>query len=222
MGVGKVHYICDKCWEDIELITMPYCDICGRLMIPNAMLTRPDGTYICRWCLRSPPEFSRVRSIAYYDEAIREAIILFKRRKVMAKHLAELIAEHAPTLLDFSEYDYIVPVPLHKKRYRERGYNQAELLAKSMEKLAQTPVLTNNIIRIKYTEQQRKFKSRKEKSENVRGVFSVKHPKEIKDSTILLVDDVLTTGSTVSEIAETMLNAGANRVDVFTIARTGQ
>lgn len=222
LGVGKVHYICDECWKNIELITMPYCDICGRLMIPNAMFARPDGTYTCRWCLRNPPEFSKVRSIAYYDDAIREAIILFKKRKVMAKHLSEFIAEHAPALLDLSEYDNLVPIPLHKRRHRERGYNQAELLAQSFEKFAQIPVLTNNVIRIKYTEQQRKFKSNREKRENVEGVFRVKHPEEIKDATILLIDDVLTTGATVSEIAGTLLNAGANRVDVFTIARAGQ
>jgi len=191
-------------------------------MIPNAMLARADGTYNCRWCLRNPPEFSKTRSIAYYDNAIREAIILFKRKKIMAKHLAELVAEHAPALFDFSDYDYLVPVPLHKRRYRERGYNQAELLARSLEKLTQIPVLANNLTRIKYTEQQRKFKSRKEKRENVEGVFKVRHPEEIKDATILLIDDVLTTGATVSEIARTLLNAGANRVDVFTIARAGQ
>lgn len=222
MGVGKVNYICDECWENIELITRPYCDICGRLMIPNAMLARPEGTSICRWCLRNPPEFSQARSITYYDKAIREAIILFKKKRVMAKHLAELVAEHAPALLEFSEYDYLAPVPLHKRRYRERGYNQAELLARSLAKLARIPVLTNNLIRIKYTQQQRKFKSQREKRENVKGVFRIRDPEEIKNATILLIDDVLTTGATVSEIAGTLLNVGANRVDVFTIARAGQ
>jgi len=187
-----------------------------------SILARPDSMYNCRWCLRNPPEFSKARSIAYYDDAIREAIILFKKRKVMARHLAELMAEHAPALFDFSDYDYLVPVPLHKRRYRERGYNQAELLAQSLEKLTQIPVLANNLIRIKYTEQQRKFRSRQEKFKNVEGVFKVRHPEEIKDATILLIDDVLTTGATVSEIARTLLNASANRVDVFTIARAGQ
>jgi ComF family protein len=222
MGVGTVHYICDDCWEQIELISEPYCEICGK---PMDFKTTSDhaGTNKCRLCQRQQTKFSKACSIALYESTLRQAIHLFKYegKMIMAKHFAELIRDCLPTLFELSDYNYLIPVPLHKKRYKERGFNQSELLAYELEKLFDIPVHLGNLVRVKNTKPQFSLETREEKLTNVQGAFEVREPEKIEWKNILLVDDIFTTGATVSEIAKSLLNAGANRVDVFTLARAG-
>ena len=139
----------------------------------------------------------------------------------MAKHFAELIKDTVPTLFDLSDYNYLIPVPLHKDRSRERGFNQSELLARELENLFDIPIHLGNLVRVKNTKPQFSLETREEKLTNVQNAFEVREPEKIEWKNILLVDDIFTTGATVSEIAKTLLNAGANRVDVFTLARAG-
>jgi len=222
MGVGHVHYICDDCWEQIEFISKPYCEICGK---PMDFDTTSDlsGTHKCQWCLRQRPIFSKARSVASYEPTLRQAIHLFKYEKkiVMAKHFAELMKDTVPTLFELSDYNYLIPVPLHKKRYEERGFNQAEILARELENLFDIQIHLGNLVRVKDTEPQFSLETREKKLTNVQNAFEVREPEEIEWKNILLVDDIFTTGATVSEIAKTLLDAGANRVDVFTLARAG-
>ncbi|MBM3236975.1 ComF family protein [Candidatus Poribacteria bacterium] len=222
MGVGKVHYICDDCWEQIEFISEPYCEICGKPVEPNA-ISDHGGTHKCRWCRQQHPKFSKARSIALYEPTLRQAIHLFKyeSKVVMVKHFAELIKGAAPGLFDLSDYNYLIPVPLHKSRYAERGFNQSELLARELKNLFDIPLHIGNIIRDKKTEPQFSLETREDKFKNVENAFKVCEPEKIEWKNILLVDDIFTTGATVSEIAKTLLDKGANRVDVFTLARAG-
>jgi len=222
MSVGKVHYICDDCWEQIEFISEPYCEICGKPIDFNPTPGH-DGTQKCRWCWRHQPKFSKARSIASYELTLRQAIHLFKYEKkiVMAKHFAELMKDTAPKLFDLSDYNYIIPVPLHKSRYEERGFNQSELLARELENLFDIPLHLGNLVRVKDTRPQFSLETREEKLTNVQDAFEVREPEKIEWKNILLVDDIFTTGATVSEIAKTLLSEGANRVDVFTLARAG-
>lgn len=220
MGVGHVHYICDDCWEQIELISKPYCETCGRAMDPKAA---HRGNHKCWWCRRQPPSFSKARSIAHYEPTFKDAIHLFKykNKTVMARHFGELMQTTVPALFEISDYDYLMPVPLHKKRYRERGFNQAELLAHQLKQIFEIPMHTGNLIRVKHTQPQFSLESREEKLQNVQNAFKVRYPGKIEGRTLLLIDDIFTTGATVSEIARTLLDAGACRVDVLTLARAG-
>jgi ComF family protein len=222
LGVGKVHYICDDCWEQIEFINAPYCDICGKPMAFNAT-SGHGGTQTCRWCWRQQAKFSKARSIASYEPTLRQAIHLFKYegKIVMAKHFAELIKDNVPTLFELSDYNYIIPVPLHKNRYKERGFNQAEILACELANLFDIPIHLGNVVRVNETKPQFSLETREDKIKNVQDAFEVREPEGIEWKNILLVDDIFTTGATVSEIAKTLLNSGANRVDVFTLARAG-
>jgi len=112
-------------------------------------------------------------------------------------------------------------VPLHKNRYTERGFNQSEFLARELENLFDIPLHLGNVVRVNDTAPQFSLGTREEKLTNVRDAFKVFEPEKIEWKNILLVDDIFTTGATVSEIAKTLLDAGANRVDVFTLARVG-
>ena len=222
MGVGKVHYICDDCWEQIEFISEPYCEICGKPVDLNP--TSDDGgTQKCRWCWQHQSQFSKARSIASYKPTLRQAIHLFKYEKkvVMAKHFAELMQDTVPTLFELSDYNYIIPVPLHKKRYKERGFNQAEILARELNNLFDIPIHLGNVVRVNETKPQFSLETREDKIKNVQDAFEVREPEKIEWKNILLVDDIFTTGATVSEIAKTLLSERANRVDVFTLARAG-
>jgi len=222
MGVGHVHYICDDCWEQIEFINEPYCEICGKPIDFNPTSGR-GGTQKCRWCFRHQTKFSKARSVASYEPTLRQAIHLFKyeRKIVMARHFAELMKDTVPTLFELSDYNYLIPVPLHKKRYKERGFNQSELLAHELKNLFDIQIHLGNLVRVNDTKPQFSLETREEKLANVQGAFKVQEPEEIEWKNILLVDDIFTTGATVSEIAKTLLGAGANRVDVLTLARAG-
>ena len=114
-----------------------------------------------------------------------------------------------------ANYDEIVPVPLYKTRKRERGYNQSEEIAKALSHIFQIPVKSEHLLRTRSTLSQTKM-SEKEREQNVRNAFSC--PVRLTDSNILLVDDVITTGSTIEACVKALLSAGAKKVDVFAIA----
>ena len=179
--------------------------------------------YKCRWCGPQKPIFSKSRSIAFYEPTLRQAIHLFKYegKIIMVKHFAELMKDTVSTLFELSDYNYLIPVPLHKNRYTERGFNQSELLARELENLFDISLHLGNVVRVNDTAPQFSLGTREEKLTNVRDAFKVFEPEKIEWKNILLVDDIFTTGATVSEIAKTLLDAGANRVDVFTLARVG-
>ncbi|MEE9137513.1 MAG: ComF family protein [candidate division NC10 bacterium] len=135
----------------------------------------------------------------------------------MGGPLGRLMADRATHLFGHPTLDAVVPVPLHRNRERERGFNQAEILARVVGKRLQRPVLRKTLRRIRPTLPQ--TGKRRERVRNVRGAFAVGNPEKIKDRTFLLVDDVLTTGATVNECAKVLMKAGAQRVLVYTLAR---
>lgn len=127
------------------------------------------------------------------------------------------MAERATTLFDQPSVDAVVPVPLHRQRERERGFNQSEILASVVARSSRLPVLRKALTRIRATLPQT-GKSR-ERARNVRGAFAVGNPEMVKERILLLVDDVLTTGATVNECAKVLMKAGARGVLVYTLAR---
>jgi ComF family protein len=117
----------------------------------------------------------------------------------------------------FHEADILVPVPLHPRKFRQRGYNQSEWIAKGISESMSIPLLTDNLIREIHTSTQTR-KNRFERWRNVEGIFRVKEPSEIFQKHVLIVDDVITTGSTLEAAAEALLQAGAGKVSVATLA----
>jgi ComF family protein len=214
------HYICSSCWDQVKYIDMPYCEKCGHPLDPASTL--PEKVFFCADC---PDEasFGKARSIAYYyDSATGEAIRLLKDngKTIMAGKLADMMAKGVHDLLDVNDYDCIVPVPIHKKKLRKRGYNQMDLIGRKMSAKLGIPIDAQSLIKSVHTLPQRGLERRAERIENIKGSFSIIDPSKIAGKRVLLIDDVMTTGSTANECARVLMKEGkASNVDVLTLTR---
>jgi ComF family protein len=217
--VAVDEHFCHGCLPFVQAITAPLCPRCG---IPFSTDVGPD--HECGGCLATPPPFRQARAWAYYhygetsQQPVSEAIQQFKyhRNLSVGKLLAQLAAIHFP--FPNATYDVIIPVPLHIDRLRWRGFNQALLLSRTIGRTHRVRVDPFILERSRPTVPQTQLKE-SERRENVRGAFTVTTPERIQDQRILLVDDVYTSGATVAECATALSRAGAQVIDVFTLAR---
>jgi ComF family protein len=149
---------------------------------------------------------------------LRESVLQLKRQPHISQHLETLLlAAAGREPLNLSTR--IIPVPLHPRRQRSRGFNQASILAQAVSKSLGMPLDEVSLVRVSSTEKYRAGLDAKGRQDTVAGAFAVRHARLISDENILLVDDVFTTGATVSTCAETLIKAGAKSVFVLTIAR---
>jgi ComF family protein len=208
--------ICQVCWNSLVTLTDPFCPYC------KSFIEEEDTE--CSFC-KSAGEFSEdhkillVRSLGRFDEYYKELIHRFKYGKKipLGKRLAQRLGETINSDPRFLKSDFLIPVPLHKSRYRERGFNQSEIVAEEISKIAGLPLLKNVLLRKKNTKDQTNL-SFQEREENVKGAFVVTQPEIINGKRIVLVDDVITTGATLSECARTLRQAGAEKILGMTIA----
>lgn len=194
---------CPECWSKLEPIPQPYCPQCG---MPAPIL---EG--LCGACRRGDHAFDFARSLFLFTDAMREILHHFKYsgRVSLGRALGRRLREHM--LEEGFTGRLAVPVPLHRKRERERGFNQAELLARHLGVTVDRDLL----LRRKNTPSQTGL-SRSQRALNLSAAFEVRGtPPEC----VLVVDDVYTTGATLHEIAKTLKRAGAERVEVLTVAR---
>jgi ComF family protein len=224
--------VCEECLGAMRPITGGLCSICGeRLVSPFAFAPEPCSSETagarCGLCRRLEPPYVKATAYGSYESGLRELIHLLKYNQVrpaanvLGRMLAEAIADLQP-LLAGSEV-LVVPVPLHRRKLRERGFNQSELIARAALKLQ--PAVDRFRLSATALERRRETKSqiglsRHQRRENIRGAFAVANPHEVAGLGILLVDDVFTTGTTVSECARILRRAGASKVCVATVART--
>lgn len=211
-------YICKDCFSKIEFITPPYCDKCGKILIDSFKeIEKP----ICRDCHSLKRHFYKARAVGIYEEALREGIHLLKFEKKVGIHkplgdlLVRYLKEQQDDLID--RIDFVIPVPLHRKRLKSRGFNQAQLLCHYIEKHFNLPV-NLDLKRIRFTPPQMNLR-RQERLQNIKGAFEIKNKVAIAEKYILLVDDIFTTGATVDECSQVLLKAGAKQVSVLTLAR---
>ena len=180
--------------------------------------------FLCGGCREKLPHFTKAIAVGVYEGTLSEAIHILKyqKRQAMVKHLNDLMPDFL--LQRFAQSDIIIPVPLHKKRLNERGFNQSLLIAHYMSKSLNIPLYVNGLQRTRWTRPQIEL-TREERLKNVRGAFAVKAGLKpattIKGKNVILVDDVYTTGATVNECAKVLKKAGADEVVVFTLARVG-
>ena len=205
--------ICPQCETDIHFIDHPFCVICGVPFISGA-------DHPCGACCNKRPPFERARAAGTYSGSLSRAIIRFKfhHKTALAKPLGKMMADTLIAELDPHEIDSVMPVPLHKKRLRWRGFNQALLLARELSAVTGLWVDPHTLRRIRYTQPQTRLRF-KERGENVKGAFDVSREIFVRDRNILLVDDVATSGSTLKECAKVLKDAGARRVEALTVAR---
>ncbi len=210
---GAIH-LCTACLEACTLICSPLCKTCG---VP--FLTAGDD-HLCGVCITEPPRFTAARAAALFDGPVRDLIhrLKYNGRVQLCRPLGLLTGQQLGAFAEAASADLVIPVPLHVKRLRQRGFNQAVLLGEILAGLWRLPLSRANLQRIRWTEPQVNL-SAAERVANVRGAFAVSEPALLKGKRIILVDDVFTTGSTVTECARVLLKAGAAEVSVVTIAR---
>ena len=213
---GALH-ICPACRDRLPVVSSPLCPLCGIPFIGTG------NDHRCGACLTHPPYFDTARAPYLYEGPIRDLIHSFKynQRTHLRYPLALLTLDGLSRLVPDGQPQLIVPVPLHRSRLRQRGFNQAVLLGRVLSRRLSLPMLPDALVRIRPTEPQITL-SATERRVNVKGAFRVNRPGRIAGTRILLLDDVMTTGSTMDECAKELKKAGAESVVAATIARTAR
>ena len=211
-------YFCARCWATIELVREPKCPRCGR---PHSWRVGfdPIENFECSECFAQKLWFETTSAAGLHDGVLRDAIHLLKyrRKRHIARPLAELLLEHVMEKIDLSSYDALVPVPLHRSRLKERGYNQSELIADCLCRELPEASLQPILRRVKDTPSFSRLGAQERRSQ-IRNAFQVVSGADVKKKRILLVDDVVTTAATTNECARVLRRAGAERVDVIAAA----
>lgn len=220
--------VCPRCLEAIHRIAGGVCSVCGERLF-SSLTTAPldAGPARCGLCRRVEPPFVRAAAYGSYDGGLRELIHLLKYASVRpaAAVLGRMLEEAIAGLEgDFSDNVIaVVPVPLHRVKLRQRQFNHAELIARAAirisEQSARFQLCSGILERRRETSSQTGLTSH-QRRENVRGAFDVPKPELVRGREVLVLDDVYTTGATVSECARVLRRAGATRVWVATVART--
>jgi ComF family protein len=221
LGADRRDPLCGFCWGAITRLGRPRCHVCGAapLLAPTFDDASEPALPVpsCPACAADPPPYDYARSAALFEGALREALHAFKfsGKRALARPLGDLAAEHcAATLAEAIEA--VVPVPLARERERERGFNQAELLAQRVARRLGVPVRPRWLWRVRPTRPQSDLAA-SERRANVRGAFRASS--QVSGRHVLVVDDVLTTGATLGECARALREGGARRVGVLTVAR---
>ena len=199
--------ICTECWQGIRPHNGPRCQKCGKPFVSGISTT-------CADCIQSEPYFRNASSFGPHNGALKKAINLFKYHgiKRLAGPLSDIMLR-----MNIPPVDTVVPVPLHKKRLRQREFNQSALLAKNTAKTLDISLILDCLVKIRDTTPQVGMNS-KSRLKNVKKAFIIKDSSIIRNRNILLVDDVFTTGATVRECSRMLKKAGAHNVYVITLA----
>lgn len=210
---GQIH-ICPACRDTLPLVSSPCCSRCGRPF---------DGAgddHPCGACLHQPPPWESARAALLYDGACRELIHAFKYRHRfhLRRCLALMTQEQLTPFATQCRADLLMAVPLHHSKLRQRGFNQALLVAELLANFWRLPLNRHTLQRTHATVSQTEL-SAEQRFANLRDAFAVTNPATIKDQRILLVDDVFTTGATLAACSRCLLRAGAAAVCCVTIAR---
>lgn len=187
--------VCPFCRKKLHYISEPKCKKCGK------EIERPEQEY-CSDCRRFPHAYDRGGAVFAYDDVMRRSIAMFKyhNRREYAKFYAEEMHTHCRRLIESCAPEVILPVPIHNQKRRQRGFNQAELVAKELRKLLRVPVDAKYLIRKEKTTPQKEL-TRQQRKENLRKAFEICQPEKVYER-ILLVDDIYTTGATIDAISE--------------------
>ena len=209
--------VCQLCWETVRPLQGGVCRQCGYgFASQNIHSERP----LCGGCRRGLFQFDFARAFSRFDDPLKEIIHQFKYRAhpSLAKPLAGLLFSVYQSNFEGLSADLVLPVPMHKSREKQRGFNQAHELSKHFSRLAYIPLQASILFRVKATRVQAGL-SRRERRLNLVGSFQVSGRSWIKDKRVMLIDDVFTTGATVNECAKLLKQNGAQRVNVLTLAR---
>lgn len=210
--------VCSTCLNSLQPLVGSACQWCGRPFVSPVVTATAQP--LCHLCRQEVYDFDLARSFASYNDTMVRAIVLLKYHAVtplggwFAARLKDMIAR----LPEVYVADVVVPVPLHASRLRERGYNQAELIARPLAKRLGLPLETYLLVRTRPRPDKLKL-TRKERWRTVRGAYAMREGTRIDKARVLLVDDVFTTGATLDACSRALRGAGASRVVALTVAR---
>lgn len=207
--------VCAACLAKLEPRRGPSCPRCGRFFQGIA------DDHLCARCLDRAPAFSRQRSCGVYGGTLKDVILLFKYRRFAP--LSRPLARYAAACLGadgalWRDAEAFVPVPLHPSRRRERGFNQARLLARDLAAIRGLRVLDGALVKTRNAPAQAGLRAA-DREKNVRSAYAVRHPDRVRGKVLVLVDDVTTTGATIRECARVLKEAGAKEVRAITLAQ---
>ncbi len=209
--------VCSQCWSSYER-TLADLAACFKCAWPVRVLAPQTGQAVdCHRC--QAMNFDLLRYVGPYNGALRAITLALKLRPQLPGRARRLIAKRLGAEGTFWRSHTVIPVPLHSKRIRERGFNQAELLAQQISRLVRLPLETGILVRVIETRRHRAGMDARERTTSLQRAFAVKTIGPLKGSRVLLVDDVFTTGATMNECARALKEAGAGWVSGFALAR---
>lgn len=208
---------CAACWETTRVFAgdETLCWKCGALAA-GVLPEEKRESVRCRRC--EAEAFTAARACGLYEGALRASVLNMKREPFVPARLARLLVA-AQRRAPLSSATLVVPVPLHAERERERGFNQAAVIARQLAKQVGLPLDDWSLVRAMHSERHRAGMDARARRESVEDAFEVVRPRLVRDERVLLIDDVFTTGATVSACASVLLAAGAHDVFVLTVAR---
>ena len=208
---------CAACWNDANVTKLNQRPVCAKCGVPASRSNA--GSRLCGLCSALP--FAAARACGVYSGALEVSILFLKVNPHICPRLRSLIArafsEHREALAG----EVVVPVPLHRLREKQRGFNQARIIAETVSGKFNVPLDDHSLVRTKPTERHRAGLDATDRAKSVEQAFAVSKTRLIAGASVLLVDDVYTTGSTICAAAKSLLEAGARQVNVLTIARVG-
>ena len=213
LGLFDKRILCEICYNSIKLNTPPFCKRCGKSL--------PYENDICESCRTKTYYFDASYSVCIYEGVIRECIHKFKYNARLGLEwlFKDLMINFAEERIDMGRFDYLIPVPLHRVKHRERTFNQSQILTAYLSKRFRIPVLKNNLVRTRLGKPQMMLPKNK-RLEDIKDSFKTKNSFLLKDKSVLLIDDVFTTGATVNECSKILKEAGVSSVEVLTLARS--
>ncbi|HKE02771.1 MAG TPA: ComF family protein [Blastocatellia bacterium] len=213
---------CSDCWREVEqkVLNGDFCARCSAPLRPPASRVGPSIDVADRRCGRCDHfAFDFVRSCGPYEGAMRETVLRLKWSPQVPARLRDGLWQTFAALPQSGLIESIIPVPLHSARLAERGFNQAEVIARELVSLTGLRLNSTALIRVKKTERHRAGMGARERARSLEKAFRVRAPRLVEGRVALVVDDVMTTGSTAGEIARVLIDGGARAVNVLTLAR---
>lgn len=213
--------ICEACLASFQVILPPICDLCGQVLPVSAQSS--ESAAICSNCSQDRFAFQAARSFGVYEGALSHAIILLKYERLeplgtyFAIQLLQLLRRDAQLL----PVDVIVPVPLHRQKRKDRGFNQVDLFAHPLARRLHLPYRPVLLMRSR-PRPEKHLLTQEERWEAVRGAFAMRQGGRVDNLRVLLLDDVMTTGATLDACARALREAGARSVLGLTIARAAR
>ncbi len=205
-------FYCKNCQDKLEY-NQVFCDKCGRSVINKEMF--------CNSCQGKEIFYQKARSVFRYTSPVSDMILSFKYngKRYLSTVFAQILA--FPLLKEFSDTDFIINVPMHSKDRRKRGYNQTELLCKELSKISGYKFINDVFEKVKRTARQATL-TKDERRKNLIDAFKLVDKKAVKDKTVLIVDDCMTTGATVEILSQKLIKAKASKVYVLSVASVGE